>query len=91
MKRDSNPASKTSLYPRVSDPHVAMSVTGTAKSGGRIAQATLNHFKGSQSKTNMSQIVMGNEDDSILDFKQIEDMMRASQKSNIFSTIPPAS
>jgi len=57
---------------------------GTAKSGGRIAQATLNHFKGSQSKNNMSHMVMNDEDDSIMDLKQIEDMMRASHKSNIF-------
>lgn len=29
---------------------------------------------------------MTNEDDSILDLKQIEDMMRASQVSNIFTS-----
>ena len=33
-------------------------------------------------------MVMRSEDDSILDLKQIEEMMRASQKSNIFSAIP---
>jgi len=30
-------------------------------------------------------MVMVDENDSILDLKQIEDMMRASQKSNIFN------
>ena len=35
----------------------------------------------------MSHLVMREEDDSILDLKQIEDMMRASQ-SNMFSSMP---
>ena len=37
----------------------------------------------------MSHMVMLDENDSILDLKQIEDMMRASQKSNIFNVVPP--
>ncbi len=37
----------------------------------------------------MSHMVMLDENDSILDLKQIEDMMRASQKSNIFNVAPP--
>lgn len=36
----------------------------------------------------MSHMVMLDENDSILDLKQIEDMMRASQKSNIFNVAP---
>lgn len=39
----------------------------------------------------MSHMVAADEDDSILDLKQIEDMMRTSQKSNIFSIPPLAS
>ena len=34
-------------------------------------------------------MVTRDEDDSILDLRQIEEMMRASQKSNIFSSAVP--
>ena len=34
---------------------------------------------------------MRDEDDSIMDLKHVEEMMRASQKSNIFSAIPQES
>ena len=48
-------------------------------SGTRIATATLNHFKGSTpNQTNMSHMVTRDEDDSIMDLRQIEEMMRAS-------------
>ena len=36
-------------------------------------------------------MVVRDEDDSMLDVKHIEEMMRASQKSNIFTIVPPDS
>ena len=54
---------------------------GTAKSGTRISQAS-NHFK---DKTNQSHIIDKVDDSMQFELKNLEDMMRASQKSNMFS------
>ena len=82
--------SKSSLKPTnisVNNRQPATSAVATAKGGSRIETASIKGDS-NKNKNNQSQMVMRSEDDSILDLKQIEEMMRASQKSNIFSAIP---
>ena len=64
-----------------------ISGSNTGKQANRIAQATLNHLNGTssttESKSHLLNMPLAVDEEDALGVKQLEDLMRASQKSGL--------